>query len=154
MLEPPTIVQLPARRAAVIHLTIPRDEIQAAMGPAFAELMAAIAAQGIATEGAWFSHHSRLHPDSFDFDVGFPVASGIATSGRVVPGELPAATAARAVLHGGYEGLGPAWEEFEAWVTASGRTPLPNFWEVYTTGPESSPEPANWRTELYRPLAT
>jgi len=28
-----------------------------------------------------------------------------------------------------------------------------NLWEVYSVGPQSSPDPANWRTELNRPLA-
>lgn len=45
-------------------------------------------------------------------------------TGRVKPGELPAASkVARTVYHGSYEGLGAAWSE-----------------------------PASWRTELNQPL--
>ena len=59
---------------------------------------------------------------------------------------------AQAVLHGGYEGLGAAWMELNAWIAAEGHTPAPDYWERYVAGPESSPDPAAWRTELSRPL--
>ena len=35
MIDTPQITQTAAQPAAVIHLTIPREEIQQAMGPAF-----------------------------------------------------------------------------------------------------------------------
>jgi effector-binding domain-containing protein len=93
-----------------------------------------------------------MDPDIFDFEVGVPVAAPISVAGRVKPGHLPAATVARTVYHGGYEGLASAWGEFMAWITAEGHMPAPNLWECYVAGPESSPDPANWRTELNRPL--
>ena len=30
--------------------------------------------------------------------------------------------------------------------------PGPTLWERYVIGPESSPDPADWRTELVQPL--
>ena len=69
-----------------------------------------------------------------------------------MPGVLPAARVARTVHHGGYEGLPSAWGEFSAWVTAEGLTPRQDLWECYVNGPESSADPADWRTELNRPL--
>jgi effector-binding domain-containing protein len=59
---------------------------------------------------------------------------------------------ARTVYHGDYEGLHGAWGEFEAWIAESGHTSAADLWERYVVGPESSPDPANWRTELNRPL--
>jgi hypothetical protein len=64
----------------------------------------------------------------------------------------PATTVARTVYHGGYEGLGAAWGEFDAWIKTDGHKPGPDPWECYIAGPESGPDPANWRTELNRPL--
>jgi hypothetical protein len=29
-----------------------------------------------------------------------------------------------------------------------------SLWELYSVGPQSTPDPANWRTELNRPLKT
>ncbi len=152
MLEQPQIVQTTIQRTAVIRLTIPRNEIQRVMGPGIGELMAAIAAQGIAPAGPVFSHHLRMDPDTFDFEIGVPVAAPIAAAGRVEAGQLPAATVARTSYRGPYEGLGAAWGEFIAWIAAEGHEPAPDLWECYVTGPESSADPATWRTELNRPL--
>lgn len=152
MLDKPQIVQTAAQPTAVIRLTIPREEIRNVMGPGYRELMTAVAAQGIAPAGPWFTHHLRMDPDLFDFEIGVPVTAPVSAAGRVKAGRLPAATVARTVYHGDYEGLGPAWAEFDAWITAQGHTPGPDLWECYVVGPESNPDPATWRTELNRPL--
>jgi effector-binding domain-containing protein len=152
MLETPQITESAAQRTAVIHLTIPREEIRNVMGPGMGELMATVAEQGVATAGPLFSHHLRMDPAIFDFEIGVPVASPVVAAGRVRPGELPATRVARAVYVGGYEGLGAAWGEFNAWITEQGHTPRPDLWECYIAGPESNPDPATWRTELNRPL--
>jgi len=152
MLDKPHIVQTAAQLTAIIHLTIPREEIRNVMGPGLGELMAAVAAQGITPTGPWFTHHLRMAPDTFDFEIGVPVPVLISATGRVTPGRLPAATVAWTIYHGDYEGLGSAWAECDAWITAEGRTPGPGLWERYIAGPESNPDPATWRTELNRPL--
>jgi len=153
MLDTPQITQTSAQSAAVIRLTIPREEMAHVMGPAIGELMATIAAQGIAPVGPLFSHHLTMPSDIFDFEVGVPVAAPVSAAGRVQPGQLPAVKVARTIYRGGYEGLGSAWGEFMGWIADNGHTPAPNLWECYAAGPESSPDPADWRTELNRPLA-
>lgn len=152
MLDQPKIVRTAAQSTAVLRLTIPRAEIQQVMGPGYREVMAAVAAQGIAPVGPWFTHHLQMDPDTFDFEIGVPVATPVAAAGRVKPGRLPAATVARTVYRGRYEGLPAAWGEFMAWVAAQGHTPAADLWEIYVAGPESSPDPADWRTELNRPI--
>lgn len=152
MLDKPQIEQTTTQAAAVIRLTIPRAEIQNVMGPGYSELMAAVAAQGLAPAGPWYTYHLRMDPDIFDFEIGVPVPSPLKPTGRVQAGGLPAATVVRTVYHGPYEGLESAWGEFEAWIAAQGYTTGPQLWERYVAGPESDPDPANWRTELNRPL--
>ena len=51
MFDTPRVIQTAAQPTAVIHLTIPRDEIRNVMGPGIGELMAGIAAQGVALAG-------------------------------------------------------------------------------------------------------
>ena len=152
MLDRPQIVQTGVQLTAIIPLTIPRAEIRHVMGPGIAELMAAVAAQGIGPAGPVFSHHLRMDPDTFDFEIGVPVRTAVSPAGRVKASQLPATTVARTVYHGPYEGLGPAWAEFGAWIAAEGRTPATDLWECYVAGPESNPDPSTWRTELNRPL--
>jgi effector-binding domain-containing protein len=152
MLDTPQIVQTAVQQAAVIRLTIPREEIRNVMGPGIGEVMAAVAAQGIGPAGPVFSYHLRMDPDSFDFEIGVPVTKPVTPVGRVQPGQLPATKVARTVYRGPYEGLGAAWGEFGAWIKANGHEPAPDLWECYVSGPESSPDPATWRTELNRRL--
>src|SRR5260221_10393716 len=143
MLDIPEITEAAAQLTAVIHLTIPRAEIRKVMGPGLGELRAAIAAQGVAPAGPWFTHHLRMDPDIFDFEICVPVTEPVTATGRVQPGQLPAARVARTVYRGPYEGLAAAWGEFDAWITANGYAPGPDLWECYVAGPESSPDPAN-----------
>ena len=152
MLEKPRIVQSAAQTTAVIHLTVPREEIRNVMGAGHRELMAAVAAQGIVPAGPWFTHHFKVPDETFDFEIGVPVSTPVAAAGRVRPSQLPATTVARTVYRGPYEGLPSAWGEFMDWIAAEGHGPAPDLWEIYVAGPEANPDPATWQTELNRPL--
>ena len=152
MLDPPQIAQTAAQPAAVIRITIPREQIQQVMGPAFGELAATLAAQGLQPAGPFFSYHFRMDPRTYDFELGVPVARPVTPAGRVKPGELPAARVVRTVYRGGYEGLGAAWGEFLGWIKAQQLETAPDFCERYVAGPESGPDASRWQTELSRPL--
>jgi effector-binding domain-containing protein len=84
--------------------------------------------------------------------LGVKVSTPVKATGRVMAGELPAAKVARTVYSGSYEGLPAAWGEFNTWIKANGHEQGDNLWEVYSVGPQSTPDPAGWRTELNRPL--
>ena len=100
MLDTPQITETAAQLTAVIHLTIPREEIRNVMGPGIGELMAAIASHGITPAGPWFTHHLKIDPDTFDFEIGVPVTAPVAAAGRMKPGQLPATMVARTVYLG------------------------------------------------------
>ena len=152
MLATPEITTTNFEEAAVIRLTVPRSEMMKVFGPAVGELMAALAAQGVKPVGAVFAHHLKMSPDNFDFELGVKVSAAVKPAGRVKPGRLPASKVARTVYSGPYEGLPAAWGEFTKWMKANGHEQGEDLWEVYSVGPQSSPDPANWRTELNRPL--
>ena len=152
MLDTPKIIQTTTQHTAVIHLTIPRNEIQIVMGPGINELMATIGSQGIAPAGAWFTHHLKMSPEIFDFEISVPVKAPVTSTGRVKPSKWPAMKAARTTYCGSYEGLGDAWGEFDQWIESNGHKPAADLWECYVAGPESGSDPAKWCTELTRPL--
>ena len=160
MIEPPRMADSKAQAAAVIHLTMPRDQIQRFMEPAIEELKAAFSEQGWEEAGPLFSHHLTLSSETFDFEVGIPVKGRVHPVGRVNPGELPAAQVARTIYHGPYEGLFSAWDEFGKRVTAElgeliageGLERSQTLWECYISGPESNPDPSTWQTELNLPF--
>jgi effector-binding domain-containing protein len=152
MIEPPHIVQTVGRPTAIIHITVPQEEIQEVMGPALQELRGAIADQGITPAGPWFTHHLRRPSGSFDFEVSVPVERPVRPTGRIQPSVWPEMKVARTIYHGAYEGLGDAWSEFIDWMEANGLESTQDLWEVYAVGPESSEDPADWQTELNQPL--
>jgi effector-binding domain-containing protein len=153
MIATPQIIQTEAQQAAVIHLTIPRSEMMKVFGPAVGELMTTLAAQGVEPVGSVFAHHLKMTPDTFDFELGVKVASPTKASGRVKPGELPATKVARTIYTGPYEGLPSAWGEFDTWMKANGLKQGDDLWELYSIGPHSTPDPAQYQTELSRPVA-
>jgi effector-binding domain-containing protein len=152
MISRPDILQTKAESAAVIHITVPRSEMVKVFGPAVAELMAALAEQGIEPVGGVFAHHLKMSADHFDFELGVRVTVPVIAAGRVKPGQLPAARVARTIYSGPYEGLSAAWGEFSDWIKAKGHEVAGNLWEIYSVGPHSRPDPSGWRTELVRPL--
>jgi effector-binding domain-containing protein len=152
MIDPPAIVTLPARPVALIPLLIARERMPELFGPAVKELVSAVQAQRLGPAGPVFAHHLRIVPGQWDFEVGVPVSGPVKAAGRVKPGTWRAMRAARTVLHGGYEGLPGAWPELERWIAAQKLAESEDFFEVYTVTPETASDPADFRTELIRPL--
>lgn len=152
MIDEPQIVQTEAVQTAFIHVTIPREKIQEVMGPGYMEVMAALAVQGVTPTGPWFTHHLKMDPATFDFEICVPVDAPIKPAGRVQAGQLEARKIARTVYHGGYEGLSDGWVQFEDWIKKHGHAAAPDLWEIYTIGPESGPDSSKWQTVLNRPL--
>lgn len=153
MIEKPEIAQTEPQATAHIHLTVPREQIQQVMGPGYEEVMAAVKARGMEPTGPWFTHHLKMDPKVFDFEICVPVPSPIQATGRVQPGRTAAEKVVRTVYHGPYEGLADAWGEVEAWIAEEGLKTAPDLWELYAVGPVSGPDPDGWRTVLSRPLA-
>jgi effector-binding domain-containing protein len=154
MLETPQIIRTSPQLTAAIHLCVPWAKMREVMGPGLAELRSTVAAQGVAVTGPWLNHHLRMPTDTLDFRICLPVATPISPAGRVEAHELPAVTVARAVYRGPYDGLGTAWGEFQAWISAQGHATGEDFWECYLSGPDAGPDPASFRTELNRPLTS
>ena len=152
MIEKPQIAELAATPTAFIHVTVAREQMPEVFGPAVQELVGTLTQQGVAINGPLFAHHLAMNPQTFDFEVGFPVANAVVPAGRVAAGKRPAVRVARTVYQGPYDGLPDAWGQFHDWVENSGLDWASDIWECYLVGPESESDPANWRTELNRPL--
>jgi effector-binding domain-containing protein len=152
MIDPPFIVETKAQLVAKIPLKIPRDQIRHVMGPGIGEIFQTLRAQKINPAGPWLCHHLKMSPDVFDFEICVPVSTEIVPTGRVLNGIIPAAKVARTVMHGDYSQLAQAWPKLIEWMESQGHKPAQNLWEVYVKGPESTQIPADYRTELNRPL--
>ena len=152
MIDTPQIIPILAQPIALVHLKIPRSDAMKVMGPSLMEVKKAVAKQNVAQAGPWFTHHLRMEPGTFDFEICVPVASSIQPDGRVQPGEWPAMTVARTVHRGPFEKLGQAWGEFDAWLKSNNHATAEDLYEVYLVGPESGPDSSNYQTQLNRPI--
>ena len=152
MIETPQLAETATQHTAVIHFRIPRGEMPRVMGPGVDELLSTLGAQGIVPAGPLFTHHFKMEPGLFDFDLGWPVATPVGDAGRVRASQLLVTKVARTVYHGSYEGLPAAWGEFMDWIVAQGHKPSGDLWECYVVGPADGCDAAGWRTQLNRPL--
>jgi effector-binding domain-containing protein len=152
MISTPEIVDSPAQKIAFIHVTTHRNEIMQAMHAGLDELGAVLKDQGVPPTGPWFTHHTRRPNETFDFRICFPVEKEVKPQGRVEPGQLEATQVARTLYSGSYSGLPGAWGEFMQWIEHEDLNTREDLWERYIVGPDSAANPAEWRTELNRPL--
>ena len=144
----PEIITTKEQGTAVIHLVIPGRDMPKYMDPAIQEILKTLADQGLQPVGPMFSYHHRRPAETFDFELGFPVAKAIIPTGRVVNSELPAEEVVRSVYQGPYEGLGNAWGELQAWVRERKLVESGRFWERYLTDPNNVKDDNDHRTEL------
>ena len=152
MPDTPQITETADQLTAFIPLTVPRAEIQTVMGPSIREV------HGRPRRPGDRPGRAVVHPPPAEargdlrLRICVPVATPVAAAGRVKPGRLPAARVARTVYQRALRGAGAAWGEFFAWVEANGHAPRTDLWECYLVGPESGRDPADYGTELNRPL--
>jgi effector-binding domain-containing protein len=68
-------------------------------------------------------------------------------------GFLPAGPVALGIHAGAYEQLKDTNAAIERWIETQGYQVGGPHWEWYVTDPGQHPDPADWRTEVYWPLA-
>lgn len=78
-------------------------------------------------------------------------AQVITTESDILTGQLEPFKAIRTTLHGDYDNLKEAWETTFEYIETNNMKPAEYgpMLEVYLTDPETTPNPANWITEIY-----
>jgi effector-binding domain-containing protein len=100
-----------------------------------------------------YSRYHGFEPQKVDMECGAPLGAPAAGEGRIVAGELPGGQVATTWHIGPYDGLSAAYDALMGWAGEQARVPAGGPWEIYHTGPDEVPDPAQWRTELFLPLA-
>lgn len=140
------LVEVPSRSSAVVRAHVRTEEISRFVGAAFAEVMSVLGRQGVSPAGPPFGRYV-VSEGGFEIEAGFPTAGTVEASGRVLPGELPAGTAATTLHTGAYDEVGAAYTAATQWLTDHRLVVSGAPWESYLDGPEV-PEP---RTEVFVP---
>jgi effector-binding domain-containing protein len=147
----PELVRLAIQDTAVIVTETPVGELPRVIAEALPAVERAVFGAGVALAGPPFVRYLAMGPE-IRAEIGFPIGTAIAPRGRIQPGHLPGGDAARIVHLGPYDTIAATYERLQTWMAAQGRMPAGPFWEVYWTEPDTSPDPATWRTEVFAPL--
>ena len=159
MSNDPQIQERPAQHYTGITVTVPIDGISGAVDECYPELFGWLASNGIPPGGAPFIRYLVIDmAANLRLELGVPVGTPIAGSGRIQPGVLPEGRYAVLRHIGPYDGLIGAnaalqqWASehgvaFDAWDTAEGQAWRSRV-EHYLTNPAEEPDPAKWEVDV------
>ena len=136
-----------------VRVRAARHEIPAAIASGLGKAFPFALQAGLAIAGRPYARYHTTGPGLFTMDVGVPVGASTAGAGEVEVGTLPGGPALLAVHAGPYEQLGETYAAMERWMEEHGCQPNGGPWESYITDPAEHPDPAEWRTEVYWPIA-
>ena len=111
---------------------------------------------GMALAGQPFTRYIEWGPGLWTIEAGLPVAAlkkDAPASGEVRADTLPAGPAATTTHAGAYDGLTGAHAAVQQWIEAQGLKAAGAPWEVYVTDPADFPDPNDWKTDIFWPLA-
>jgi len=148
-----TVKDCPEQPILLIRRRIARGELQSMLAQCFGALFAHGQRSGLPIAGWPLTRYVSMGPGLWTVEAAMPLASPAAASGDMQPGSLPAGPTACAVHVGAYEQLPDTHAAIERWIEAQGYQVAGPPWESYVTDPAGHPDPADWRTEVYWPLA-
>ena len=128
--------ELQAQPILFIRREISWSEIGATLGECFGAVAAFCEGSGLAPAGPPFVRYPGVGPERLTIEAGF----------------LEAGPTAAAVHVGDYDRLRETYSAIEQWIKDNDLTPRGAPWESYVTDPGEA-EPAEWRTEIYWPIA-
>jgi effector-binding domain-containing protein len=161
VIESVRVETLSEQHAAVVRGRRPPEEIGEFVGPAYAAVSAALAAQGIAIAGPPFCRYSvgedemnaEGQAEEFSMAVGFPTERAAEVAGEVEPMILPAGDAVVVVHVGAYPELGEAYAAGADWLREHDLEMSADPWETYLDGPDADPHHTVLRFPC-RPITT
>lgn len=122
-------------------------------GRAFGKAVAAAQELGVQVAGPPVAVYRGDPEHGFDVIAGFPVMGTPAPSPGIEVTELPAGQAVTAIHVGSYDSMTQTYAKITAWMQEQHLTPAEPMWEEYLTDPETTPDPAQWRTRIVFPVS-
>ncbi len=145
--------QYAGQHILLIRRRIPRAELQAMLSECFGKLYGHGRKAGLPIAGWPVARYLSVGPGLWTVEAAMPVATAAPGEGEMEPGMLPAGAVALGIHGGPYEQLPETYAAIEKWMEANGVRQGGHPWESYVTDPAQHPDPADWKTEVYWPLA-
>ena len=144
------IVELQEQPTAVVREQVAMTALQEFFGRAFAEVSAAMEAQGVQPTGPPFALYRGMPTETVDVEAGFPVSTTIEAANGVRAGIMPPCRAVQAMHVGSYDTLGTTYEAVKQRMYEEGLTASDDMWEYYLS--DQTTDPAIWRTLVVWPV--
>jgi AraC family transcriptional regulator len=145
--------EVEAQHILFIRRRIAPSELKATLGECFGKLFTHGAKTGLPIAGWPLCRYISTGLGLWTIEPAMPLASPAAGEGEMLAGMLPAGPVAFGIHAGPYENLPDTNAAIERWIEANGFTVGGSAWEQYVTDPGEHPNAADWRTEVYWPLA-
>ena len=145
--------ELQPQPALVMRCRTPRPELQAAIGNSLGGVFGHCMKVGLPLEGRPFTRYLSTGPGLWEIECGKPLAAPAPGEGAIEAATLPGGSVLVAIHGGLYDQLSETYVAMERWMDANGTRPGSAPWESYVTDPADYPNPEDWRTEIYWPLA-
>jgi len=142
-----------AQPILLIRRRISRAELPAMLADCFGRLFGHALKAGLPIAGAPLARYVSMGPGLWTVEAAMPLATAAPGEGEMEAGALPAGPVACGIHAGAYEQLPETSAAVERWIEAHGFRVGGAPWESYVTDPGEHPDPADWRTEVYWPLA-
>jgi AraC family transcriptional regulator len=148
--------EIPAQPVLVVRRRIKPAEVAATLGEVLGHVFQYAQQNGVAMAGQPFTRYLEWGPGLWTIEAGLPVTANTRetpSEANVRPDALPGGWVATATHTGPYDKLGEAHAAIQQWIEAEGLTPAGAPWEIYTTDPADFPDPKDWKTEVFWPIA-
>ncbi len=132
----------------VVRRKVKQAEIAATLAEVLGQVFLHAQKTGAALVGQPFTRFVEWGPGLLTIEAGLPVAA--ASPGTA---ELPGGLVATTTHTGPYDKLSEAHAAVQVWIEEQGLTAAGAPWEVYTTDPADYPDPKDWKTDIFWPLA-
>jgi AraC family transcriptional regulator len=136
-----------------IRRRIASTELQNTLGECFGALFGHAQKRGLAIAGFPLARYISTGPGLWTVEPAVPLVTPAPGEGEMEAGFLHAGPVAVGIHGGPYDALAETNAAIERWIEANGYRAAGSPWEWYVTDPAQHPNPADWRTEVYWPLA-
>jgi effector-binding domain-containing protein len=146
--------EIPAQPVLVVRRRVKQSEIAATLAEVLGQVFVYAQQNGIAPTGQPFTRYLDWGPE-VTIEPGIPVTAHAAlpSQGDVRADILPGGFVAFTTHAGPYDKLHDAHAAVQHWIEAEGLTASGAPWEVYTTDPGDYPDPKDWSTDIFWPVA-
>ncbi|HEX9746080.1 MAG TPA: GyrI-like domain-containing protein [bacterium] len=108
---------------------------------------------GAQITGMPFTIYHMWEDHECEIEGGIPVAAPVDGNDRVKNSELPNSKVLTTLHQGPYEDLIHAYLEMGKYMQANGIKPTGPVWDSYITDPHEIPDPKDYQTRIYWPVA-